>query len=62
MPTILDPIRLCRCFEADRADLAHYLPQASVIASNRGFATEAEHFLPLRSEAECLQRWLDLNA
>jgi hypothetical protein len=62
MPTTLDSVRLCRCFEADRADLARYLPHSSTDAPRSVFATEAEHFLPLRSEAECLQRWLDLNA
>jgi hypothetical protein len=62
MPNTLDSIRLCRCFDADRADLVRYLPDTSADAVTRVAAVETEHYLPLRPEASCLQRWLDLNA
>jgi hypothetical protein len=62
MPNTLDSIRLCRCFDADRADLVRYLPDTSADAATSDFAAENEHFPPLRPEASCLQRWLDLNA
>jgi hypothetical protein len=62
MPNTSDSIRLCRCFDADRADLVRYLPNPSADAAKSVSAAENEHFLPLRPEASCLQRWLDLNA
>jgi hypothetical protein len=62
MPNPLDSIRLCRCFDADRADLVRCLPDSSADAAIRVSAAETEHYLPLRPEATCLQRWLDLNA
>jgi hypothetical protein len=62
MPNTRDSIRLCRCFDVDRADLVRYLPAPSADAATRIAATEFEHTLPLRPEASCLQRWLDLNA
>jgi hypothetical protein len=62
MPNALDSIRLCRCFDADRADLVRYLPNPSADAAISVSSADDEHFLPLRPEANCLQRWLDLNA
>ncbi|HBI44321.1 MAG TPA: hypothetical protein DDY78_15940 [Planctomycetales bacterium] len=62
MPNTLDSIRLCRCFDADRADLVRYLPDPWADAVTRVAAAEIEPILPLRPEASCLQRWLDLNA
>ena len=62
MPKTLDSIRLCRCFDADHANLVRYLPKPSADAAISVSAAENEQFLPLRPEASCLQRWLDLNA
>jgi hypothetical protein len=62
MPNTSDSIRLCRCFDADRADLVRYVPGPSAEAVTRIAAHDVEHILPLRPEADCLQRWLDLNA
>jgi hypothetical protein len=62
MPNALDSIRLCRCFDADQADLVRYLPDHFDDTATKVSAAENEHFLPLRPEASCLQRWLDLNA
>ena len=62
MPTTFDSIRLCRCFETDRADLARYLFDRCAEPATRVSTPESEHFLPLLPEASCLQRWLDLNA
>ena len=58
----VDSIRLCRCFEANRIDLVRYLPDPGTESGNRASQLESEHFPPLRPEAHCLQRWLDLNA
>ena len=62
MAKALNSIRLCRCFDADQADLVRCLPDHSADAAISVSAAEHEHFLPLRPEANCLQRWLDLNA
>ncbi len=62
MPNAIDSIRLCRCFDADRADLVRYLPKPSADAAKRISVADIEYYLPLRPEASCLQRWLDLNA
>jgi hypothetical protein len=62
MPNAHDSIRLCRCFDADRADLVRYLPNSSADDVTSVSAAENEHYFSLRPEASCLQRWLDLNA
>lgn len=63
MPNLVDSVRLCRCFDAEEADLVGRL--SSRAADKRicpAEQVEFEHYMPLHPEAGCLQRWLDLNA